>query len=201
MRLNLSVNLWALVLTIAGFSGVAFSQESFYYRVVSTQQTRITAVTANGTLTWSNAMPNAWYRVEGKTALTNAWSANLPIREIARTGILTQVQVPLYSTAGEVIVGFHEEVSLEQVNALMESYGLIWRSYFPTMFSYWIRVLTGTPEDYIPQLEASDIVLWAHHRGNPRRRTWSVLPVGSVQHTRNAGDGTATYRVTIRTGY
>lgn len=35
------------------------------------------------------------------------------------------------------------------------------------MVSYWVKVLSGYPEDFIDDLEASDIVLWAKVRGSP----------------------------------
>lgn len=72
---------------------------------------------------------------------------------------------------GDVIVGFHDNVSEEEANALIESYNLVWESHFPKMFSYWVKVSSGYPEyfidDFIYDLEASDIVLWAKVRGNP----------------------------------
>jgi len=76
---------------------------------------------------------------------------------------------------GDVIVGFHDNVSEEEANALIESYNLVWESHFPKMFSYWVKVSSGYPEyfiydfidDFIHDLEASDIVLWAKVRGNP----------------------------------
>lgn len=50
---------------------------------------------------------------------------------------------------GDVIVGFHDNVSEEEANALVESYGLTWESHFPTMFSYWVEVLSGSPRDFM----------------------------------------------------
>jgi len=69
--------------------------------------------------------------------------------------------------SGEVIVGFNDEVTEEEVDNLIKSYNLSWESHFPTMFSYWVKVLSGSPADHIAKLESSDIVFWADSRGNP----------------------------------
>ena len=69
---------------------------------------------------------------------------------------------------GDVIVGFYDNVTEDEASTLIESYGLSWESHFPNIFSFWVKVLTGSPEDYIDDLESSDIVLWADYRGNPQ---------------------------------
>lgn len=69
---------------------------------------------------------------------------------------------------GDVIVGFYDNVTEDEATALVESYGLSWESNFPKMFSFWVKVLAGSPEYYIDDLESSDIVLLADYRGNPK---------------------------------
>jgi hypothetical protein len=38
-------------------------------------------------------------------------------------------------------------------------------SEFPHAFAYWVKVVSGTPTNYIASLEASDLVGWAKQRG------------------------------------
>jgi len=70
--------------------------------------------------------------------------------------------------SGQVIVGFIDEVTKEEVDNFIQSYNLSWVSHFPTMFSYWVKVLSGSPADHIAELKSSNIVLWAESRGNPK---------------------------------
>ncbi|MDQ1254060.1 MAG: hypothetical protein QG646_3280 [Euryarchaeota archaeon] len=67
--------------------------------------------------------------------------------------------------SGDVLVGFFDEVTEEEVDNLIKSYNLSWESHFPTMFAYWVKVLSGAPADHIAKLESSDIVYWAESRG------------------------------------
>ncbi len=67
---------------------------------------------------------------------------------------------------GEVIVGFDDKVTEDEVNALINSYGLTWESEFPDTFGFWVEVLSGSPDDYIDDLEANDIVRRAKFMGN-----------------------------------
>jgi len=69
---------------------------------------------------------------------------------------------------GHILVGFEDDVTVEEVNILVNSFDLDWESHFPDKFSFWVKVLNGSPEDFIEDLEASEIVLWAEHRGNPQ---------------------------------
>ena len=68
---------------------------------------------------------------------------------------------------GEVIVGFHDNVTEDQACALIKSYGLSFEGEFEKTFSFWVKVLKGSPKDYIDDLESSDIVSWAKWSGNP----------------------------------
>lgn len=69
---------------------------------------------------------------------------------------------------GEIIITFYDKVTEEEARALVKSHSLIWESHFPRLFRFWVKVLIGSPEDYIDDLESSNIVLWANHRGNPQ---------------------------------
>jgi hypothetical protein len=69
--------------------------------------------------------------------------------------------------AGDVIVGFREDVTEEQANAMFASYGLGWESHFSRLFAYWVEVMSGDPAAYVAELNRSPIVLWAKRRGNP----------------------------------
>ncbi|MEW6380387.1 MAG: META domain-containing protein [bacterium] len=68
---------------------------------------------------------------------------------------------------GEIIVVFIEDATEEDADNLVKSHSLSWRSNFPAMFSYWVKVLNGSPADCIDELEKEDIVAWAERRGNP----------------------------------
>ncbi|MDC3343961.1 protease complex subunit PrcB family protein [Pseudomonadales bacterium] len=63
---------------------------------------------------------------------------------------------------GEISVGFYDDVTEDEANALVESYGLTWEPHFPKMFSFWI---SGALD--IEALETSDIVHWVKHRSQP----------------------------------
>jgi len=68
---------------------------------------------------------------------------------------------------GQVVVGFNEGVTKLEAASLIDGYGLTWEPNFSSMFAVWAKVLSGSPEDYISDLEASGLVRWAKHRGNP----------------------------------
>jgi hypothetical protein len=156
-----------LILMVAGTGVHCSAQEAYFFRVVSTQETCIVSLDPQGVLTWNNTVSNAQYRIEGARSLQGPWTTNLLNNEIQRTGLVVQARVPLYAVAGEVIVGIRADVSLEQANSWMQSYGLIWVPSFPTTFGCWVKVLSGSPGEYIPVLEASDLVSWAKQRGKP----------------------------------
>ena len=69
---------------------------------------------------------------------------------------------------GNIIVGFYDNTTEDEAIALVESYGLSWEPLSPKLFSFWVKVLMGSPEDYIDDLEDSNIVSWADYRGNPQ---------------------------------
>ncbi len=65
---------------------------------------------------------------------------------------------------GVVLVGFYDNVTLEQANSLVESFGLTWENHFPTSFAAWIEV-SSNAEQYVAELTASPIVSWAEISG------------------------------------
>lgn len=157
---------WLLLMLIAALDRCA-AQEAYFFRIVSTQETSIVSMDCQGVLTWNNAVSNAPCRIEGTRSLHGPWKTNLICWQFERTNLLARARVPLYAAAGEILVAFEDTVSVQQANSLIQSNGLIWESHFPTTFRWWVKVTSGLPSDYIPLLEASDIVLWAQQRGKP----------------------------------
>ena len=62
---------------------------------------------------------------------------------------------------GVILVGFIEDITEEEANALVQSYGLSWESRFSKSVGAWIKVTKGSPEDYEDSLEANDLIYWA----------------------------------------
>ncbi|MBN1696734.1 MAG: dockerin type I repeat-containing protein [Spirochaetales bacterium] len=71
--------------------------------------------------------------------------------------------LPLY-VPGEIIVGFLDEVTLEEADELVASFDLEWEQHFPESFSIWLEV-DGDPDYYSELLESYSIVAWAELRG------------------------------------
>lgn len=56
----------------------------------------ITSITKGGSLTWSNYLPNATYRVEWATAVDGPWNTNPPSWVISSTSHVTTVDIPMF---------------------------------------------------------------------------------------------------------
>ena len=69
--------------------------------------------------------------------------------------------------AGEVIVGFHDDVTESQADSMFASHRLKWRSQFARDFAYWVEVEAGDPAAAVVLLKQFSIVRWAERRGNP----------------------------------
>jgi hypothetical protein len=84
------------LLTVALFCTGAAAQDIAYYRVVSTQQTVITSLAGDGTLTWTNSTPDSSCRVVWSFWLDGSWMTNFAFSNIVWTGAVmsTSVQAP-----------------------------------------------------------------------------------------------------------
>src|SRR5262245_45350119 len=95
-----------------------------------------------------------------------------PVRIVVAQSTLTRVTLTSYSprffseyASGQILITFRDNVSEDDAQRLIESYGLVWLSHFSREFSCWVGVLAGTPADYIASLKSSEIVAWADQRG------------------------------------
>jgi hypothetical protein len=183
---------------LLGLGATAFGQESGFFRIVSTQQTQVVSIDSHGVLSWVNSVSNAPCRIEACRSINGNWTSNFPSTTLQSTGMVARVRVPMLAVAGEIIVGFQDTVSEAQANALMQSFDLVWVSEFSHSFAYWVKVLSGTPADYIPRLEASDIVRWAQQRGKPDGETGASYLL--VQFTTAATQETAQKLITTFPG-
>lgn len=87
---------------------------------------------------------------------------------------------------GEILVGFTDDTSEDEADALIKSYGLTWEPQFQKSFSYWAEVENGLLEDHIKNLESSEIVDWAARRGYPEGEKGASYLL--VQFVEDAGD-------------
>lgn len=84
----------------------ALGGTTVFYRVVSTQQTVIVGTEPDGTLTWTNTVPDSSCRVEQTYWLDGYWTTNFNATNLVATGrvMRTQVPVPLVASNGEICV-------------------------------------------------------------------------------------------------
>lgn len=96
------------------------------------------------------------------------WSVpamNLEPNKAAAGDGLTDNGSSLNYVLGEILVGFNDNVTEEEADNLVKSYGLTWTSHFSKLFSYWVKVIRNSEIDYMEQINNSEIVLWARNKG------------------------------------
>jgi len=120
--------------------------DSCFFRIVSTQETRIISFDANGVLAWSNSMASTPpVRIEALQSLTGVWTNNFPSSQMQTNGPLSQVRVPLFDNVERWIVAFQPTNTLSQVGEILEEEELIWTPLaFDTMKMAVIYILPGT---------------------------------------------------------
>jgi hypothetical protein len=113
------------------------AQEAAFYRVVSTNETRITACDPpNALLTWTSAWPNACCNVQRAGVLSGPWSSDFPHTVVANTGSEGTVLVPLGASAlpdpfdcGAALARMTNSIRIGTNSYRIETY--LWRNMFP----------------------------------------------------------------------
>jgi len=95
----------------------------------------------------------------GSLLLGGCSSGSLPIVTSPDTPRPTYV-------AGDVIVGFYDNVDEQEADAMFTRHGLTWTSGFSKNFSVWAEVVSGSPAEHVSRLSESPIVAWAEQRGS-----------------------------------
>ena len=150
-----------IMLFFQAFSALCFSQESLFYRVSSTNQTRITFYDGSS-LTWTSSVPGSAYVVEATFKLDGNWSTNLPVSEVSVSNEYTTVS--LISTnwvPGQLLVGIVDNSTPEDVTQLFESYDLQSYRVSKLIILYKAYVQPGTELMWIDILTTNAIVEYA----------------------------------------
>ena len=70
-----------------------------FYRIVSTQATRITSFNSEGTLTFSNSVSNAMCRIDGSISPSaNSWLISKPVMWVRATNRTQSIAIPATAT-------------------------------------------------------------------------------------------------------
>jgi hypothetical protein len=131
MKLTTMLFVQALALTVAP------AQETAFYRIASTKESRIISCDApNALLTWTSSWPNAGCEVERAAYLGDPWTSDFPHTVVANAGGQGTALVPL--GAGVPPDPFNCEAALARItNSIrigtnsyrIETY--VWRNMFP----------------------------------------------------------------------
>lgn len=68
--------MWGAIPLAAMICTLACGMDSVFFRVVSTQQTRITSISSDGTIVWSNSAPDAVAHLEWSPSPDGIWITN-----------------------------------------------------------------------------------------------------------------------------
>ena len=90
---------------------------------------------------------------------------------------------------GRIIVGFKDDVSEQDADNLIKSHKLSWTSDFPTTFFFWVKVVGGSSDQHIRQLEQSDLVSWTRQSNNPKGNRH--VPYIGIQFNEKATENSA----------
>lgn len=102
---------WVFLLVLAIYGSaiepVYGENSECFYRIVSTQRTRILSFGDNAVLSWTNVSSNASCRIEWSTSLSGGWSAIPSLTNAIATGTVGRVSVPrmneAFTTTGTVV--------------------------------------------------------------------------------------------------
>lgn len=88
-------------------AGVVRAETTVYYRVVSTQQTVIVSTDPDGTITWTNSIPDSTCSVQQTFWLDGYWTRAFDSTNLLATGLVRRTRVPVPSHASNDAVCAH----------------------------------------------------------------------------------------------
>jgi hypothetical protein len=137
-------------------------QDQYFYRISSTQETRIVSFASDGTLAWSNLVSNAQFDVQRACQLTGCWSRTCPYTVINVLSNTTTVklnlspQPPAYpQVPGQLGVLFRTGVADSEKVALLTSYAL---SGIPSSEWWTVTVPVGEEGFWYSTLQTNSLV-------------------------------------------
>jgi hypothetical protein len=91
MQMRREIIFAAAALLVLGSHAVLHAQLGRFYRIVSTQETRILSFLCNdGQITWSNAIPDSECIIENAMACSGPWHTNFARTLVASYGLTLQ---------------------------------------------------------------------------------------------------------------
>ena len=118
-----------------------------FYRIVSTQMTRITAFNSDGTLSFSNSVSNAICRIERSSSTSNSpWYNSKPVMWVRGTNRTNTVAIPSVATNEFTLQGTVEYQTIE--GGFFGIIGPLGEAYDPINLPSWLAVDGMTISNY-----------------------------------------------------